>query len=306
MDQFSNHPLCRKHTLDSVMSSLWDFYKKNFVVLFTTSLIMALGVQYLSSSFNFSGVNMTDPAALLEKFKEFLWPMLYISLISLVFTLIIHYFIIYNPVDSNVSIFVSVYKSLKYLIPYLIILILFAFFGSFAMILGFFALVIGMFFAALYIATLYLFVLPILMVEGPNIGNAISRTFKLAHRNFWPNLGWVAVIVLIIVVFSFILSSLILIPFTGSFFKSLSNPEEVTNILNFTANPIYIILSALISAFIFPVMPLLGTILYFNGKAREENPDTVASPVNEPDKVKVEDLYSKPYSDDHPDNPDKK
>jgi hypothetical protein len=294
MDQFSSHPFYRKHTLDSVMSTLLDFYKKKFVVLFITSIVMSLGVQYFSSSFNFSGVDMTDPYALIEKFKEFIWPMVYISVISLLFTLILQYYIIYNPIDSSISIFSSAYKSLKYLFPYLIILILFAFFGSFAMIAGFFALVIGMFFAALYLATLYLFVLPILMVEGPLIGNTISRTFKLAHRNFWSNIGWVAVFILITLVFSFIFSSLILIPFTGSFLKAISNPDEVSNIMNFTSNPIYIILSSVVNAFVVPVMPLLGAILYFNGKAREEIQETLPSENTEPDRVKVEDLYAKP------------
>jgi hypothetical protein len=276
------------------MSTLLDFYKKKFVVLFITSIVMSLGVQYFSSSFNFSGVDMTDPYALIEKFKEFIWPMVYISVISLLFTLILQYYIIYNPIDSSISIFSSAYKSLKYLFPYLIILILFAFFGSFAMIAGFFALVIGMFFAALYLATLYLFVLPILMVEGPLIGNTISRTFKLAHRNFWSNIGWVAVFILITLVFSFIFSSLILIPFTGSFLKAISNPDEVSNIMNFTSNPIYIILSSVVNAFVVPVMPLLGAILYFNGKAREEIQETLPSENTEPDRVKVEDLYAKP------------
>jgi hypothetical protein len=294
MDQFSSHPFYRKHTLDSVMSTLLDFYKKKFVVLFITSIVMSLGVQYFSSSFNFSGVDMTDPYALIEKFKDFIWPMVYISVISLLFTLILQYYIIYNPIDSSISIFSSAYKSLKYLFPYLIILILFAFFGSFAMIAGFFALVIGMFFAALYLATLYLFVLPILMVEGPLIGNTISRTFKLAHRNFWSNIGWVAVFILITLVFSFIFSSLILIPFTGSFLKAISNPDEVSNIMNFTSNPIYIILSSVVNAFVVPVMPLLGAILYFNGKAREEIQETLPSENTEPDRVKVEDLYAKP------------
>jgi hypothetical protein len=54
-------------------------------------------------------------------------------------------------------------------------------------------------------------------------------------------------------------------------------------------------------------MPILGVILYFNARAREEEPVsgiTLTDP--EPDKVKVEDLYAKPYSEDHPDNPEKK
>jgi hypothetical protein len=182
-------------------------------------------------------------------------------------------------------------------------MILLAFFGSVAMILGVFILIIGMLFAALYVMTIYLFVLPVLMVEGPNIGNAISRTLILSHRNFWSNIGWVAIFLVILIVISFITSAIVLMPFSGSFLKVFTNPEEVTNLLNFTTNPIYIILSALLSALYFPLMPILGVILYFNGRAREkEVPVTVTS--TEPDRVKVEDLYAKPYSDDHPENPE--
>jgi hypothetical protein len=286
------------------MSSFWEFYKKKFLVLFLSSFVISLAVSYYSSFLNFSDLqSTTDPSAIISKVKEFIWPIIYISLISLVFTVILHYYIIYNPVDNNVNIFNSVYKSLKYLIPFLIIMILLAFFGSVAMILGVFILIIGMLFAALYVMTIYLFVLPVLMVEGPNIGNAISRTLILSHRNFWSNIGWVAIFLVILIVISFITSAIVLMPFSGSFLKIFTNPGEGTNLLNFTSNPIYIILSALLSALYFPLMPILGVILYFNGKAREEEvPVIVTSP--EPDRVKVEDLYAKPYSDDHPENPE--
>jgi len=218
---------------------------------------------------------------------------------------IIHYYVIYKPVDSSVNIFTAVYKSMKYLIPYLIIFILYFFFVGAAMIVGLFALIIGIFFSMLYVFMLGLFILPILMVEGNNIGNAIVRTFALAHRRFGPNLGWTAVFVLIYIVVSIILSSVILLPFSGSFFKILMNPANAGEAMNFMTNPWYIILSALVRALFMPLIPIFAAILYFNGKAREED---IASPVsvsNEPDKVRVEDLYAKPYSDDHPENPEK-
>ncbi len=154
MDQFTSHPFYRRHTIDTVISSIWELYSKKFAGLFITSFVMSLGVQYLSSYFNFSGIQFNDPAAVLEKLRGFIWPILIISVVTLIFSVIIHYYIIYNPVDSSVGILVSSYRSMIYLIPYLIILILLAFAGSFAIVLGFFALVIGMFFAILYISLL--------------------------------------------------------------------------------------------------------------------------------------------------------
>jgi len=303
MDQFRNHPLYRKHDIDSVMSSLWEFYKNKFIVLFIASFIISLLMQYMTLSFNFSEIqSTTDPLEMLEKLKGLVWPMLAVAAVNLIFTTILHYYVIFNPVDSSVSIFNSVYKSLKYLVPYLIIMILFIFIGAGAFILGILALVIGVLFTMLYVFTVGLFLLPILMVEGPNIGNAISRSFSLTHRGFWSNLGWVAVFFLIVLVLSVILSSIIAVPFTGKFLKVLANQEEAANAMDFMSNPVYIILISLVNALTLPLVPIFASILYFNGRAREEENSNPVSG-NGDQRVRVEDLYSKPYSENHPDNP---
>jgi hypothetical protein len=306
MDQFSKHPLYRKHNLDSAMSTLWDFYKKHFVSLFIISLVMSLVVQYATTLVNFKDLqNTTDPMVMLEKIREMIVPILIISLINLLFTNILQYYILYNPVDSTNNIFVSAVKSLKYFIPYLIIMILLAFAGGIAIVLGLFVLIVGAFFAMLYIMTVYFFILPVLMVEGPNIANAISRTFRLVHKNFWPNIGWVAVFIIILIVISIIFSAVILLPFTGDFIKTILNPQSGSNLVNDTTNPLFIILSAVVSALTLPLMPIFAGILYFNGKASEEQVNITIEPAPENDKVKIEDLYARPYSDDHPENPEK-
>ena len=271
MDMFSSHPLYRKHDLDSAMSTLWSFYKERFLVLFITSFIMSLGIQLFTLMFDFSDfMNMTDPVQMFNKIRTMIWPMVAVSLLSLLWMTILHYYVIHNPIDGNVTIFVSLYKSLRYYIPYLIIMVLFSVFASVAIIFGLMILIIGVVFAMIYVMTLFLFFMPILIVEGPDIANAISRTFVLAHRGFWSNIGWVAVFFVILIISSMILNALIMIPFTGGFIKSLTNPEEAINAISFVQNPVYIVLSALVSALYYPLIPILGTILYFNGKAREE------------------------------------
>ncbi|MCX6302307.1 MAG: glycerophosphoryl diester phosphodiesterase membrane domain-containing protein [Bacteroidia bacterium] len=299
MEEFSSHPLYRRHTIDSAMSSLWDFYRKKFLVLFISSFVMSLIMQYISSTIDFTGLtDMTDPVKMLEKVREFIWPMILVSIINLLFTTILQYYIIYNPVNPDVNIFVSSYKSLKYFILYLIIMVLFIFFGSFALVLGLFALIIGVFFVALYLMTIYLFILPVLMVEGPNIGNAISRSFGLTHKNFWANMGWVAVFILILIVISVVLSMVVMIPFTGSIFKGITNPEEALNTLNYMTNPWYLILGSLANALTFPLLPIFGAILYFNGNAKEQEIPLAVPEDNQPEKIKVEDLYAKPKEGD--------
>ena len=307
MDQFSNHPLYRKHNIDSAMNSLWEFYKKKFLSLFIISLIMSLVIQYASTMVNVKELSsITDPMVMLEKIKDLLVPILIISLINLLFTTILQYYIIFNPINSSDTIFVSIVRSLRYFIPYLIIIVILAFAGTIAIALGIFVLIVGAFFAMLYVVTLYLFILPIMMVEGTNIGTTITRTITLTHRKFWSNIGWVSVFIIIILVISVIFSGIILLPFTGSFIKTIANPEDASKAVDMTTNPLFIILSAIVSALTLPLMPIFACILYFNGKAGEDQTEPVKVSDHENNKVRVEDLYAKPYSDDHPENPENK
>ena len=301
MDQISTHPLYRKHNIDSAMTALWEFYKHKFFPLFITSFIMSLIMQYASTLINFKELySITDPQALILKMKDYIWPMIFVSVINLLFITILHYYVIYNPVDSGNNMFRCAVKSMRYFIPYLIIMILLTFFSAFALLIGFVALVIGAFFAALYIMVIFLFILPVMLVEGPNIGSTISRTISLAHRNFWSNIGWTAVFVVILIVLSLILSGIILLPFTGSFLKSIINPSDVAALAETVSNPVYIVLNALVSAIILPLLPIFACILYFNGRAREEVQSAGEPPENDyQGRVKVEDLYAGPRQDEN-------
>jgi len=320
MDQFTKHPLYGKHNIDSAMNSLWDFYKSRFLSLFLISLGMSLVIQFASSFIDMKDLqSTTDPAEMLVKIKGMIVPILAVSLVNLFFTTILQYYILYNPLDKSNNILVSFGKSMRYFIPFLIIMILLAFFGALAMFLGLFVLIVGAFFALLYVLTIYLIILPVLMSEGPSIGNAISRTISLVHRNFWSNIGWVAVFFIILIVVSLILSGIVLLPFAGSFFRTLLNPEEATKMLDMATDPVFIAVSSLAGAVTMPLMPIFALILYFNGCAGEKKSESLSENESEkgfkndnssstnPDdgRVRVEDLYAKPYSDDHPDNPDK-
>lgn len=307
MEEIKNHPLYMRHNLDSAMSSLWDFYKKRFLSLFLISFVMSLVIQYASTFVNIQELTtMTDPAQLLEKIRGMAAPILIIFIINLVFNVILQYFIIFNPLDRSVNIIASLIKSGKYFIPYFLVMLILAFAGSVALALGLLLLVVGVFFAVIYVFTLYLFILPVMLVEGPNIGNTIQRTLALTHRNFWRNLGWVSVFLIILIVLSVILSGLILIPFTGNFLKTIMNPGEASELVNLTTNPLFLILSAAAGALTLPLIPLFSCILYFNGKAGEDiiSQADLRNPDN--NRVRVEDLYAKPYADDHPDNPENK
>ena len=300
MDQITSHPLYKIHTIDSAMNSLWDFYKQKFVPLFLISFVMGMVLQYLSTFINISELqSVTDIDEIMLKLSNYVWPMLLISVVSLLFTTILHYYVIYNPLDRENNFFHCLLNSLRYFFPYLIIMIFLAIAGSFALFLGLLLLFVGALFAGIYIMTLYLFILPILMVEGPSIANTISRTIVLAHRNFWSNMGWTAVFVIILLVISVVLSGFILLPFTGSFFKAFADPGEAVSLVDITTKPLYIILSAVLNAITMPLLPIFACILYFNGRAREEQQYSPELPKDEDDgKVRVEDLYAKPLPED--------
>ncbi len=271
MEPIENHPLYRAHTIDTAMNSLWEFYNKRFIPLFLISLAMGLVMQYLGTFIridlgDYQTFNMDE---MMNKLSEFKWPMIIFTLVNVLFTVILHYYVIFNPLDSECNFMKCTLKSFRYYIPYILILIILAFFGSFALVLGLAMLLVGALFAIVYIMTLYLFMLPIMMVEGPVIAHAIVRTAKLAHRNFWNNLGWTSVFIILMLVASIILSGLVLLPFTGSFLSSVSGPEEASAAMEITSRPLYIILSAVVNAVTLPLLPIFACILYFNSRARE-------------------------------------
>ena len=169
-----------------------------FLSLFITSFVMSLAIQYASTMVNLEDIaSVTGPLVMLEKLKVIIVPVLIISVINLLFTTILQHYIIFNPLNSDNTIFVSLMRSLKYFIPYLIIMVLLAFAGSIVIVLGIFVFVIGVVFSIVYVMTLYLFILPVMILEEENIGRTINRTIALSHRNFWQNMGWVAVFLII-------------------------------------------------------------------------------------------------------------
>jgi len=307
MEQLNTHPLYRKHNLDSAMGSLWDFYKQRFLPLFIASFIISLIIQYASSLINFQELTTTtDPMIVLEKIRSLALPLLGISVVNLLLNAILQYYVLYNPIDRSTGFLASAMKTMKYLIPYFIIMILLAVIASFAIIIGIILLVIGVVFSVVYVMSLYLLILPVLMVEGTNIGHVISRVFSLLHRSFWPTIGWVSVFIILMLVISIVTSGIVLIPFTGTFIKGVMNPAEASDLVTLARNPLYIILSALAGALVVPIVPIFSCILYFNGVAKEQTPVITREEEPENRPLRVEDLYAKPYSDDHPDNPEKK
>jgi hypothetical protein len=298
MDQIKNHPLYRRHNIDSAMSALWEFYKTRFVVLFIISLVMSGILQFAVSVTGVNELSSTsDPAVMLEKFRELILPITLLALVSLFFNTVMHYYVLHAPIREGSVLIDSVWKSAIYFLPYLIIIIILSFVGALAIVLGLIALIVGVFFSITWVAMLSFFILPVMMVEEGSIDVTIMRTVKLAHRNFWPNMGWTAVFIILFLIISIVLSGLALIPFAGSFMSAIANPDETNKLITLPHNPLFLIISAAINALTLPLFPIFAFIVYFNGKAQEDNVNIQTTGGNEEYKVRVEDLYSKPRED---------
>ncbi len=272
MENIKTHPLYKKYSLDNIISTILEFYKSRFLVLFLSSLIVSvLTVFYTNAYIDMNALQeITDPEELLRVFNDMVLPLLVIGLCGLLFNMVLNHYIIHFPLDENHSFWLSLKQSVHLVFPYLVTMILFFFATSLAAVIGLSLFIVGVFFTMLYMCSIYLVLLPLFIVEGNNIGSAIARSIKLTHNGFWRNMGWIAVVVLVYMVASLVLSSIITLPFAGSILKTLFDPDAATTTVAYTSKPVYLVLSAAASALLTPVFPIFGTMLYFNGRAREE------------------------------------
>jgi len=291
MQNYQNHPLAGARDLDTAMTTLWSFYKSNFIGLYVISLIMTLLTAIISSTLDLSALqSTTDPAEMIGMMKDMMAPYSLLLLVSLVMGVFLHAYVLKKPDNSEFSFMNMLRDSAIALLPYLLTMILLGICGAFLISIGLVLLILPGLFAIFYFITVVIFALPVTLVESGNPLTVIPRSFSLAHRNFWSNIGWVTVVTMIVVILSFIIGGLTMLPFTGSFIKSLTNPEEAAVFLELAKNPVYIGLSSVTSAFITPVFPILAFILYFRNK---EDKSSATMIPEEEGRVKVEDLYPK-------------
>jgi hypothetical protein len=291
MQDYYNHPLAGARDLDSAMTKLWAFYKQYFAGLYILSLVLGLLSAVLSARLDLSAFQTTtDPEELLALMKDMVGPYSLIMAVSLVFGVLIHAWVLVRPLAQDNALVTALKRSLQVLIPYLIVVIVLGTAGVVLTGIGLVILVLPGFFAIFYMLTVGIFALPVTLTESRNAATVISRSFSLAHKNLWPNMGWVIVVALLMVVISLVIGGLIMLPFTGTFIRSLTDPEEASALLEMAKNPLYIVLSSLASALVTPVFPILAFILYFRNNTEQTSPVLTEEEEN---RVKVEDLYPK-------------
>jgi hypothetical protein len=293
MNDYQNHPLAGADDLDSAMSKLWVFYKKYFLGMYIISVVMALLSGIITSQFDMSTLYSTytgDPQQVLEMMKGMVVPYSLLLTVTFVFGVLLHAWILEKPLGHENAILKVLKSSLIALVPVLIVFIAFCVVGTMLTTIGLVLLVLPGLFAVLYISTVALFSLPVTLIETRNPGMIISRSFSLAHNKFWPNIAWVIVLALIVIVIAIVIGGLTMLPFSGTIMKALADPVDAAAMLEKALNPYYIGLNAFATALVTPVFPILAFILYFRNN--EENPAVVVTPDDE-NRVKVEDLYPK-------------
>jgi hypothetical protein len=293
MNDYQNHPLAGADDLDSAMSKLWVFYKKYFAGMYIISVVMALLSGIITSGFDMSSLYSGytgDPQQILEMMKGMVVPYSLLLIVTFVFGVLLHAWILERPLGQENTILKVLKSSLIALIPFLIVLIVISIAGAMLTTIGLVLLVLPGLFAVLYISTVAIFALPVTLIETRNPGLIISRSLSLAHNKFWPNLAWVIVLALIVIVIAIVIGGLTMLPFSGTFMKALADPGDATAMLEMAKNPVYIGLNALATALVTPVFPILAFILYFRNN--DDDPAVIITPEDD-NKVKVEDLYPK-------------
>lgn len=291
MKNYQNHPLAGAVDLDSAFNKLWSFYKKYFIGLYIISVVGSLLSLIFMADIDLASLQAasSDPQLMLEKMKSMVGPYALTMIVTLVLMVFLHTWVLDRPADEPGFASSLLKNMLLALLPYLVAMIIFMVLTVILVSVGLVLLVLPGLFALAYLATVMVFAMPVTLVETRNPFEVVSRSFRLAHRNLWPNMGWFVILALIMVVAAMLLSTLTMLPFTGSFIRSIANPEEASAMLEMSKNPVYIGLSALTGALVRPLMPILAFLLYFRNRGEEVAEAETA--MNRDTAVKVEDLY---------------
>lgn len=291
MKNYQNHPLAGAVDLDSAFNKLWSFYKKYFIGLYIISVAGSLLSLVFMAEIDMASLQevSSDPQLVMEKMKSMAGPYALTMLVTLLLMVVLHTWVLDRPAAEAGFASAMLKKMLVALLPYLVAMIIFLVLTVIVTSIGVVLLVLPGLFALAYMASVMIFAMPVTLIETRNPIEIITRSFKLMHRNLWPNMGWLVIMALIMVVTAMLLSTLAMLPFTGSFIRSIANPEEASAMLEMSRNPIYIGLSALTGALVRPLMPILAFILYFRNRGEEVAEIKITT--DSDSAVRVEDLY---------------
>ncbi len=274
MLDLKKHSLFKEMEVDSVLSNVFSIYIKKFVILFMYSFVAVFIMQWLFYQLGFwelYKVSFTDTEEFLSIYSHLMGKVAIVSVTSIVLYGCLNAFIInyliksdLEPTRSAGDIFIESIK--KYAIHMIFFLILTTLILIAGMIIGIIALIIGLFFAMIYLGTVLIPGATIIVAEEQNAIEAVGRTFKLVHKDFWSVLGSLVLFILIMILVSIVLTAIMAIPFLISFIDNWGEVDNITEMFrtNFYNIGIWsVVLNSLVSAATYPLYAIISVVLYF-------------------------------------------
>lgn len=274
MINYKENPYYKATDLEVFFNSGLEIYKKNFGWFFFYSLIGSIIIQLASTRFLSSYLENIEQIA---DNPQMIWDLMgglgIMLIISLIVYVSIDLFISYWVLDIHEAEHKGHSKLLKesmskFFLPMLVVTIICGITIMLGAIIGVFIFIIGMFIALLYFAAVFFPITPVVIQETTNPFEAIGRSIKLVHKDFWASLGMILVLIILYIVASLIFSVLVMIPFAADFFEAIKNPMGFNPAE--TINPLQLLLSSIVNAVMMPLFPIFGVVLYLGLKHKED------------------------------------
>ncbi|HUW93622.1 MAG TPA: hypothetical protein VMV74_10700, partial [Bacteroidales bacterium] len=178
MQNYQNHPLAGARDLDSAMIRLWAFYRKYFVGMYIISLISALISNMITSTLDTNALMQAtgDPEQMISVMKDLALPYSLIMLVSFVFTIILHAWVLGKPLGENWGIADTLKASAMAFFPFLLAAIVMGMGGVMLIGIGLVMLVLPGLFAMFYFITVFIFALPLALAETKNTATIIGKS----------------------------------------------------------------------------------------------------------------------------------
>jgi len=264
---------------DKVLSSVFSIYIKKFMPLFISSFLGLLLVQMVMYQLGFFELyQVENPEDMMLVFSKL---MSKISVLSISYVLIygvlnaflVNYIFISDN-NSSVNLGDILVDTLKkytvHMIFFIILSILIVLVG---MLVGVFAFVVGMLLAVIYLGAVLIPGGAILVAEEKNAIDTVARTFSLAHKDLWINLGIFVIFILIMILMSIVVNALISIPFVIMFFDNLKETGSIFEAFNFHSYDLgiwLVVINSIVAAVVYPIYPILSVVMYSRLKYNED------------------------------------
>lgn len=265
---------------DTVISNVFNLYFKRFWVLFIASFIAALLIQFAFFQLGFFELSkITDPEELIHKMfgmrnEILIASLVYFCIYGLLLGFLINY-LLTREINADVHLADVFSETLKrdaiHIVFFIILSLIIIILGA---MIGIFVFIVGVFISLFYLGTILVPGSTIIVAENKNAIEAIERTFKLVHKDFWSTIGAFVLFILIMILIAIILSAITAIPYLILFFDNWHESGSFWEIFNMQVYDIgmwSIVISSFVSAITYPLYAIFSVVIYFKLRFVEES-----------------------------------